>query len=632
MKPLQIAHQTLLISLGPALIITLMLTSFFTVERLRDLEVERVALGQTVAEQLAPAAEYGLFSGNKAALESLIEVALRTPNIQHIEVLDKDQSILASAQKTLKGHTLDYFYADVTQRPIRLSDDFLNNGFEHGQYLETNVIGQIRVGVSRATFNQRQQQILLKASTLTLFALLLTYWLARRLADQIALPISAMAQAVKSIRHGSYRITLPRVAASELRTLNTHIGELANALEQSSREQQLTISALTQSREEAEQANRAKSDFLAMMSHELRTPLNGVLGMLQLFETTRMTHEQAEYLTLASESTTHLLHVINDILDFSRTERGSVKLESLSFSPKHIIASTFEALKPSAAVRGLAMDLVVEPMFDELQAVGDPTRLRQILVNLIGNAIKFTDQGEIQVVLQAHLENSSKPTFQCLVIDTGVGIEPECLPKIFEPFEQADNSISRRYGGTGLGLAIARTLAEHMGGTLTVQSSLGQGSTFILTLPLNTSHSFHSEQCPAPQRYPHTFKILLAEDNPVNQVVIEAMLRSLGHEVIVVSDGASVIKHLKAEPIDAIFMDCQLPLMDGYQATRLIRQESQFSHLPIIALTAKAMPGDREACLDAGMSDYLAKPLKRADLQQMLNTWLVHKNLEASQR
>jgi CheY-like chemotaxis protein/two-component sensor histidine kinase len=370
-----------------------------------------------------------------------------------------------------------------------------------------------------------------------------------------------------------------------------------------------------------------------MMSHELRTPMNGVLGMLQLLETTEMTPEQAEYAALAAESTEHLLKVINDILDFSRIERGALELERIPFSLLDLLQNSLQVFQHSAQQRGLHLELETQDGLEQLQVQGDPTRIRQILVNLIGNALKFTENGSIRVHSTWQALDNQVLWFSCAVHDSGIGISQERLEHMFDAFQQADTSISRRYGGTGLGLPIARTLAERMGGTLRAVSQEGQGSVFTLEIPLP-----FSQQTPelasnslTPTDNGDGQPVLLVEDNPVNQTVIEAMLRSLGYRVSLVGDGAQAVHQVTQQPYAAILMDCRLPIMDGYEATRQIRQLPNYAELPIIALTANALQGDREACLEAGMNDYLAKPFKRADLQRILQRWLAPKPSTGSQ-
>ncbi|MGL6246481.1 ATP-binding protein [Pseudomonas sp.] len=621
--------RTQIISLGPALLLTLLLISFFTFVRIQDLRQELNHTGQLIANQLAPATEYGVISGNNEVLESLLKATLATPNVRFLEVQDSANRILVYVEQPSETHTRSH-QVEVFQAPVRLQRIALNNDFFQGSKVASTAppedyLGRVIVGLSNDAFSQRQQEILFKAGILALFALLFTFLVARRLAGSLSQPIRDIGHAVKAIQDGDYKTPLPIVDDTELGALSQHINNLAHGLEQASREQHQAMAQLIQTREEAEKANNAKSDFLAMMSHELRTPMNGVLGMLQLLETTDMTEEQIEYAALASESTEHLLKVINDILDFSRIERSELELEHIPFNLADLISSCAQSFQHSAAQRGLELALTIPEDMRALQVQGDPTRIRQILVNLVGNALKFTEQGRVSIEPQWQSLDHELLWFTCTVRDSGIGISAESLELMFNAFQQADSSISRRYGGTGLGLPIARTLAERMGGTLRAQSEEGLGSVFTLEIPLALYKQSLPELKPRTQAgegHGEGRNVLLVEDNPVNQTVIEAMLRSLGFTVSVATDGAQAVRSAESLIFEAILMDCRLPIIDGYEATRQIRQLPGCADLPIIALTANALQGDREACLSAGMNDYLAKPFKRTDLQQILQRWV----------
>ncbi|MEI7892955.1 MAG: ATP-binding protein, partial [Myxococcales bacterium] len=378
----------------------------------------------------------------------------------------------------------------------------------------------------------------------------------------------------------------------------------------------------------AEAANRAKSEFLANMSHELRTPMNGVLGMASLLLDTTLSSTQHHYITTVEKSGETLLTVLNDILDFSKIEAGRLEIESVSFNVRTMVDDTMRLLGLRAEEKGLRLRFKIDDAVAELLA-GDPTRLRQVLTNLVGNAIKFTSHGE--VVLRVHCDNGDRThqTLRCEVQDTGIGIAPETLETLFRPFAQADSSIARRFGGTGLGLTISKQLVELMGGRLYVDSKLGVGSTFCFEVRCpKVVHEYAIELTKDRRDHQGAFhgtRILLAEDDKTNQLVASFMLRHLGCHVQVASDGVEALTALASSDFDLVLMDVQMPELDGLAATRQLRDLGGTNgRIPVIALTAHAMQGFREQCMEAGMDDYLCKPIDRKALAQCLERWLLH--------
>ncbi|HLV18145.1 MAG TPA: ATP-binding protein [Pseudomonas sp.] len=620
--------HTLLVSLVPALILGLLLISYLTYTRLQDLRTERHQVGQLIADVLAPATEFGVITGNSLILESLLQGSLDTPYLRAVEVYDHHDRLLALAGQPPAPHEQDVtqYVASIRRQPIPLNDPFLSFGRAESSQADER-LGWVRVSMTDNPFSERQSQILLSAGLLLAFALSFTLFLAQRLARSLSQPIKKMDRAVLSIGQGRQVALLPEPAIRELGDLARHINQLAAALAAADRQQRISIRQLTQAREEAEAANRAKSDFLAMMSHELRTPMNGVLGMLQLLETTPLNPEQAEYTALANESTEHLLKIINDILDFSRIERGSLDFEQIPFNLAELLQNTVQAFQPGAQQRGLDLMFDAQPGLEGYEVHGDPTRVRQILVNLLGNALKFTEQGGVRLQVRWRRVDDAHLWVSCAVRDSGIGIDAERLANMFDPFQQADSSISRRYGGTGLGLSIARNLAEGMGGQLLAHSQPGHGSTFTLELTFECTLREASLPTgrPVETRLGGGQHILIVEDNVVNQIVTQAMLRSLGYRISQAHTGLEALRMAQNEPFDALLMDCQLPELDGLSVTRELRKLPGYADVPVIALTANALPGDREACLAAGMNDFLAKPFKRADLQRLLLRWLTER-------
>ncbi len=400
--------------------------------------------------------------------------------------------------------------------------------------------------------------------------------------------------------------------------------------------------ALALAKEAAEAANRAKSQFLANVSHEIRTPMSAVIGAAQMLFSSNLNDEQRDYVSMINDSAESLLSIINDVLDLSKIEAVKMPIENIEFDLRKLLDEVMDLMSIEAAEKGLAINEFIVPRVPT-SVSGDPLRLRQVLLNLINNAVKFTERGAIVLSINIEREDGDELCLRFDIIDTGIGMSPATRNHLFGKFMQADASTTRRFGGTGLGLAISKSLVELMGGEIGCESQEGRGSTFWFTFPTRsrsgheTGQAAQAQEASAiitrPTGEEESNPVLVVEDTPDLQRLIRAQLRKLGLMAEIAADGVQAVHQFVTHEYAAILMDCHMPVMDGYQATAIIRdlEKERGGHIPIIALTANALTGERQQCLDAGMDDYLAKPIRLEQLMEVLQNWLPRKGQSSAQ-
>lgn len=575
-------------------------------------EKQLLQRANSTADMFTHAAKDAMISNDIATLDDLVKEFMTVEDIAYIKVMRGDKELSCEGDKALLKRKMseDYNLGSVNDGIF----DTRREVFSSDNYYGTIDIGFEVSGINSMLTNA-QKSIIGIASIEVILVAIFSFFLGTYLTKSLVTLIKA-ANTVSQYGPG-YQINDDS---------KDELGEVARAFDDMSRKLERNYADLKGARSEAEQANESKSRFLASMSHEIRTPMNGVLGILNILEESKLTPQQRKLVNTAAESGQFLLSIINDILDFTRMDSNTLRLEHKPFEFRRCVETVVETFLPTAKARSLNLNCTIDSSVPS-HVYGDENRIKQVLHNLIGNAIKFTKNGSVAVQIEATPSGSGHAEITCKIIDTGVGISRNAMDYLFEEFTMADQTYSRSHEGSGLGLAICKRLCELMDGHIEVESTPSIGSTFSFRIRFELADKHigtPKESSNNSELKVSDVSILVAEDNKANQLVIQEMFNRLNLSIDIAENGERVLEMVKEYHYDLIFMDISMPKLDGMQTCKALRKnaDSSISQVPIIALTAHALTGDKEMFLDAGMDDYLSKPVRLSQLIEKINLFL----------
>ncbi len=636
----------LVITILTLIILNSVVLSFFFIMHEKDtIGTEQRRRADALAHNLAYTSEYGLLTRNNELLSELINGIMKEEDIIWAQITDEEGNVLSSSGEKKKPIYENKY--PIMTKTIRKRGEEEILFCEPGGKGKWEAIGSVHLGMSLVRMNKRMQEAKNKAGAVSIIVIIAAFLITLIISKLITSPIRELALATEKISSGDMEVRIKARTGDE-------IGALADSFNEMTQKLQGVHEKLIYAKEEAEGANYLKSEFLANMSHEIRTPMTGIIGMTDLLLDTELNAEQKDFLNTTKESANALLNIINDILDISKVEAGKLTLQTIDFNLRMLIEDVVDILVVRASQKGLSLECGIDHNASPLLR-GDPGRLRQILMNLGDNAIKFTNSGSVNIAAKLIEETEQTATILFSIVDTGIGIPKAKLERIFEPFIQVDGSVRRRYSGTGLGLSICKRLVRMMGGRIGVENLPQGGSRFWFEIKFRKQSPAAPQKLPAAETAPISttgsdntgrdnpaaslkniagpprdiaeeshlsVRILLVEDNPTNQKVVKNAVKKAGYPIDIVDNGKKVAGALSKADYDLILMDVQMPEMDGFETTKKIRrEEGEKKHVPIIAMTAYAMKGDREKCLEAGMDDYISKPIDLQKLLKVIEKW-----------